>query len=275
MVNIKEITARYNLPPKKFFGQNFLVNPEVAAKTAALSLNGLDGGSCGVVEVGPGFGALTAELCKIYKKAAAIEIDTDFKQYYDEELCFNNLKIIFADFLKTDLKHLAEREFCGIDNVILCANLPYYITTAAVRKIIREPFSAVVLLVQKEAADKLCAEPGSAAYCETSILVSYFGSAKKMFDVPPSNFYPQPKINSSIVRIVPQRVCTPKNEELFFKIIAAAFNRRRKTLVNAVSSGLGLDKQKISEITEKITGNKNIRGEEIGVKTFSDISDLI
>ena len=282
MVEIKKILEKYNAQPKKSLGQNFLINPAVAEKTARLSLAGLNGGDCGVVEIGPGLGALTSELCKIYKKVVSVEIDRTFETHL-RALNYDKLELVFADFLKTDLEDLINRNFPdaqNIKNINICANLPYYITTPLILKIIRGPLGAftvgaVTVMVQKEAAGKLCAQAGSSDYCETSALVSYFGEAKKIFNVPPSDFYPQPKVLSSVVQIIPRRVCQPENELLFFRIIKAAFEQRRKTLANALSSNLGLNKQDVSDVVKKITGNENIRGEALDIKKFSDISDLI
>ena len=272
MLNVKEILEKYGALPKKSLGQNFLVNPAVAEKTARLSLCGSSGG---VIEIGPGLGALTLELCKIYRKVAAVEIDRAFEPRL-RGLGLDNLSLVFADFLKLSLRELIEREFAG-SPVNICANLPYYITTPVILKIIREPagLNAVTVMLQKEAADKLRAAPGSANYCETSALVSYFGEAKKLFDVPRSNFYPQPKVLSSVVQIIPRRVCAPENEPLLFKIIGAAFAQRRKTLVNAIASQLNLDKRETAKIVQKITGDENIRGESVSIQKFSEISDLI
>ena len=274
MIEIKKIISRYNLTPKKSFGQNFLINPEISKKTAELSLNGLNGDDCGVIEIGPGLGALTAELCKVYKKVAAVEIDETFEPHLNA-LEYDNLNIILTDFLKIDIKDLFMQKFTDIKNINICANLPYYITTPIILKIIRENFAAITVMVQKEAADKLCAKAGTAGYCETSALVSYFGKPEKLFHVPQTNFYPQPNILSTVVRIIPDKTCEPENEGLFFKIISAAFEQRRKTLVNAVSSILNLDKKNIAETVKKITGNENIRGEDLDIKKFCEISDLI
>jgi 16S rRNA (adenine1518-N6/adenine1519-N6)-dimethyltransferase len=276
MTEIKNFIRQNNLYPKRSLGQNFLVNPDISRKTAELSLNGLNGGDCGVIEIGPGLGALTGELCKIYKKVAAIEIDKAFAPHLNA-LAYNNLKIIFADFLKTDLKDLSMQEFAGIKNINICANLPYYITTPVVLKIIRENFQAVTVMVQKEAADKLCAKAGTASYCETSALVSYFGEAEKLFNVPRSDFYPQPNVLSSVVRLIKHKTCgsKPKNEDLFFKIISESFKHRRKTFINAVSPGLKLDRGKLSEIVKKTAGDENIRGEALDIKKFAAIADLI
>lgn len=275
ITEVKKILEKYGASPKKSFGQNFLINPEIPEKTANLSLNDLNGEECGVIEIGSGLGALTAELCRVYKKVVSVEIDKTFELHLRENLYYNNLKIIFADFLKTDLKDLFMQEFSDIKNINICANLPYYITTPIILKIIREPFGSITVMVQKEAADKLCAKAGTVDYCETSALVSYFGEAKKLFNVPRSNFYPQPNILSSVVQIIPRKICAPINEDLFFKIISAAFEQRRKTLINAISSGLNLNKGKIGEIVKEITGNENIRGEALDVKQFSHISNLI
>ena len=274
MIEIKKIIGKYNLSPKKSLGQNFLINPEISKRTAELSLNGLNGEDCGVIEIGPGFGALTGELCQTYKKVLAIEIDETFEPRL-RGLEYNNLELIFTDFLKTGLKDLLMLKFAGIKNINICANLPYYITTPVILKIIRESFGTVTVMVQKEAADKLCAKAGAGNYCETSALVGYFGEAEIAFNVPRSDFYPQPNVLSAVVQIIPRKICEPQNESLFFKIISSAFGQRRKTLVNAISSGLNLNKQYISEIVKKVTGDENIRGEALDIKKFADISDLI
>jgi 16S rRNA (adenine1518-N6/adenine1519-N6)-dimethyltransferase len=193
------------------------------------------------------------------------------------------LKIIFDDILKIDLRTLIAQEFTELEKISVCANLPYYITTPVILKLIKcgVKFDGITVMIQKEAADKLCSKAGEENYNATAAIISSYGKAKKMFNVPKSNFYPPPKVLSSVVKITPcdTPAVNPKNKELMFKVIDAAFEQRRKTLVNALISGLNLnsktDKFKIIEIAEKITGNKNIRGEELDIKMFADISDLI
>jgi len=279
-IQIQKILEKYNKNPKKSLGQNFLTNQNTLKKTAETSLNGFSGQSCGVLEIGPGTGGLTACLCDLYKKVVAVELDLDFEPILGETLGgFGNVKTIFGDILKVNLDELVASEFAGCERVNVCANLPYYITTPVVLKLVKSgvSFGGLTLMVQKEAADKLCSAPGGQNYNATAALLGYYGAAKKMFVVPGSDFYPPPKVQSAVVNIAPHTfpAATPKSEGLMYRVIEAAFGKRRKTLVNALSSGLNADKQKISEIVGLITGNGNIRGEDLGIKAFSDISDLI
>ena len=257
-----------------------MTNPEILKKTAEISLGGYEGQSCGAIEIGPGTGALTAVLCGLYKKVVAIELDTGFKALLEEELGgFGNVKLVFEDILKTDLDALIKKEFFGCDKVNICANMPYYITTPIVLKLVKSASkpSNITVMVQKEAADKLCSGAGGKPCNAAAAAVSYYGTAKKMFDVPKSDFYPCPKVLSTVVNIAPHKnpAALPKDEALMYKVIEAAFGKRRKTLANALSSALGVDKQKASEIAAFVTGNKDIRGEQLDIKAFSDISDLI
>ena len=276
LIQIKQIFEKYNKFPKKSLGQNFLINPEIPKKTAEIN----SGENSGVIEIGPGLGALTCELCRLYKKVVAVEIDKSFEPILNEILGgFDNIKIIFDDILKVDLKDLIEREFQGFDKIYVCANLPYYITTPVILKLIKNSvkLNGITAMIQKEAADKLCSKAGEDNYNATAAVINYYGKAKKIFNVPKSSFYPQPNVLSTVVNIIPHEkpAANPKDEDLMYKIIDAAFEQRRKTLVNALVSGLGLEKEKIAEIVKKIAGNENIRGEELDIKAFADISDLI
>jgi len=277
---IKEILEKYNKSPKKSLGQNFLINPEIPQKTAGIGVDKNNGQTFGVIEIGPGIGALTRELCGLYKKVTAIEIDRTFEPILSETLSdFENLKIIFDDILKINLSDLVEKEFAGLEKINVCANLPYYITTPILLKLIKSEykFNNITVMIQKEAADKLCSKAGEENYNATSAIISYYGTAKKIFNVPKSSFYPAPNVLSTVVGITPHEIpaACPKNEDYMFKVIDAAFEQRRKTLVNALVSGLNLGKEKVTETVKKITGNENIRGEELDIKSFSDISDLL
>ena len=276
LIQIKKILEKYKKNPKKSLGQNFLINPEMLKKTAELCSGG------GVLEIGPGTGALTVELCRLYKKVVAVEIDKTFEPILSENLKdFNNLKIIYGDILKIDLCDLITKEFVGFDKINVCANLPYYITTPVILKLIKSDikFNSITVMLQKEAADKLCSKAGDKNYNATAAVINYYGEAKKIFNVPKSDFYPQPNVLSTVVKITPHDIpiASPKSEKLLYKIIDAAFEQRRKTLANALSSGLNIntEKEKIIAIIKKIAGNENIRGEELDIKAFSDISDLI
>jgi len=293
LFQIKKILEKYNKFPKKSLGQNFLINPEIPKKTAEISRGGVCPSvqeenqsvkeeNTGVIEIGPGIGALTSELCKIYKKVVAIEIDKTFEPILSEALNgFDNLKIFFDDIMEIDLQKLVEQEFSEFAIINVCANLPYYITTPVILKLVKSRinFDNITVMIQKEAADKLCSAAGEENYNATATIIGYYGEAKKIFNVSKSNFYPPPKVLSTVVNITRHktRIIKPKSEDLMYKVIEAAFEQRRKTLVNALSSGLKLDKEKIADIVKKVAGEKNvnIRGEELDIKAFSDISDLL
>ena len=283
---IKKILEKYNKIPKKSLGQNFLTEPGIAKKIAELCNSSAENEDAGVIEIGPGLGILTSELCSLYKKVVAVEIDKTFGPILNENLNnFDNLNIIFDDILKIDLQELIKNKFSGLDKIYICANLPYYITTPVILKLIKSDikFSGITLMLQKEAADKLCSKPGDESYNATSVIISYYGVAKKTFNVAKSNFYPSPHVLSTVIKITPHEipVANPKNIDFMFKVIEAAFGQRRKTLVNALSSGLNIDKQTVGATLAVALANKNIaapetiRGEELDVKSFSDISDLI
>ena len=281
---IIKILEKYNKTPKKSLGQNFLINPETLKKTAEISIGGVlpTSENMGVIEIGPGIGVLTAELCALYKKVLAVEIDRTFEPILNETLeDYDNLKIIFDDILKVDLHKIIDEEFAGFERINICANLPYYITTPIILKLIKSKikFGNITIMIQKEAADKLCSKAGDENYCATSAIVSYYGEAKKIHNVAKSNFYPPPNVLSTVVTINPYAVplANPVNIDLMYKVIESAFSQRRKTLVNALASGLCIDKEKIIDIVKKVSGedNENIRGEELDIKAFSDISDLV
>ncbi|MCL2775266.1 MAG: 16S rRNA (adenine(1518)-N(6)/adenine(1519)-N(6))-dimethyltransferase RsmA [Oscillospiraceae bacterium] len=280
LIQIKEILEKYNKIPKRSLGQNFLINPEIAKKTAEICMGGVFPPVDGVLEIGPGIGALTVELCRLYKKVAAVEIDRTFEPILNDIMAnYSNLNIIFDDILRVDLHNLVKNEFSECEKIYVCANLPYYITTPVILKLLKSGvrFNGITVMVQKEAADRLCSKAGEANYNATATVINYYGEAKKMFNVPKLDFYPAPKILSTVVRIIPHNapIANPKSEGLMYKIIDAAFEQRRKTLVNALVNSMNLDKEKVINIVKKITGNESIRGEELNVRMFADISDLI
>jgi len=274
LIQNKKILEKYNKSPKKSLGQNFLINPDILKKTSLIC-----GGDC-VLEIGPGTGALTRELCELYKKVVAVEIDKSFEPILNDTVGeFDNLKIIFDDILKIDLQDIIKHEFSGFDKISVCANLPYYITTPIMLKLIKSGinFDGITVMIQKEAADKFCSKAGDKNYNATAAIISYYGEVKKMFNVPKSSFEPQPNVLSTVVKITPYQtpLVNPKDKDLMFKVIDAAFEQRRKTLANALAPGLNLEKEEILNVVKKITGDINIRGEELDIKAFSDISDLI
>ena len=279
---IKRLLNKYNTGTKKNLGQNFLIFPSIPKKIALASKNTAEDDT-GVIEIGAGIGALSQELCRLYKKVVAIELDRTLEPILTEVFeNTNNFKVVFADILKTDLKNLTETEFSGYKQINICANLPYYITTPVIAHLLESgiKFNTITVMVQKEVAGRLCAKPGGEDYGSITLLINYYGEIKKLFNVSPANFYPSPKVTSSVIQIIPYDTprVIPKDEQMLFKIIRAAFEQRRKTLVNALLSAFSgdeINKTCIADIIEKITGNVNIRGEMLSLEEFAEISDLL
>ena len=288
---IKKLLHRHDMGTKKSLGQNFLISPAVPKKIAAASQNPpakieieAEDEDAGVIEIGAGVGALSQELCKLYKKVVAVELDRKLEPVLDEIFGgTENFKVVYSDILKVDLKDLVDREFSEYKQLNVCANLPYYITTPVIVYLLESgvKFNAITIMIQKEVAARLCAKPGGENYGSITLFVNYYGEIKKLFDVPASNFYPPPKVTSSVVRIIPYEVprVTPKDEAILFKIIRAGFEQRRKTLVNALSSAFSDDynisKSQIAAIIEEVTGDVNIRGETLSIESFTAIADLL
>jgi 16S rRNA (adenine1518-N6/adenine1519-N6)-dimethyltransferase len=273
---VKELMEKHGIKFQKKFGQNFLVNPEVPYRIAEES--GAHGDAC-ILEIGPGIGTLTQELCEIAKKVVAVEIDTGLIPVLAETLAeYDNVEIINSDIMKTDVKALFEEKF-GDDDVYVCANLPYYITTPILMLLLesRLPFKKMTFMVQKEVADRLCATPKDSDYGAVTASVNYYGSVKKLFNVSAGNFMPAPKVDSAVIQITlyekpPVEVA---DEKQFFSLIKAAFEQRRKTLVNALNGKVGISKDQISLAISNIGLDVNIRGERLGIEDFAKLSDEI
>ena len=227
---IKALLARHGFHFSKALGQNFIVNPSVCPRMADES--GIDSES-GVIEIGAGIGVLTAELAKRAKKVVCIELDSKLLPILDETLAdFDNIEIINADVLKTDLAALIDEKFSGMP-VYVCANLPYYITSPVIMTLLesRLPLKAVTVMVQREAAQRLCAPVGSRLSGAVTVAVDYYAEARKLFDVSAGSFMPAPKVDSSVIRldIREKPGIEVSDEKLFFSMVHAAFSQRRKT----------------------------------------------
>ena len=274
--NIKQIMSVFGIKFHKEFGQNFLTNKMVVEDIAEYCC---DGKSNTILEIGPGIGTLTVELAERYENVISLEIDKGLIPVLSYTLDeYNNVKVINEDVMKTDLETLLAPYFEG--GVSVCANLPYYITTPILMKLLesRLPFDYITIMIQSEVADRLCAKAGSKDCGAITAVLSYYGEAEKLFTVNADNFMPPPKVNSSVVRIklYKDKPYKPKNEEIFFKVIKAAFEQRRKTLLNALSCGFPeISKEKLAEIIEKAGHRPDIRGEKLDVKMFCELSDLI
>ena len=273
---IKALLARHGFHFSKAKGQNFLTQSWVPQNIVLES--GVDE-TCGVLEVGPGIGPLTQQLCRYAKKVVAVEVDRTLQPVLAETMAGNeNLEIIFGDILKTDIAKLVREEFSGLCP-IACANLPYYITTPVLAALLESrAFEAVTVMVQKEVAQRICAEPGTAAYSAFSIYVQYHAKAEILFDVPADCFVPRPKVDSAVLKLVPldKPAVETKDEKLFFSLVRAAFNMRRKTLVNALGPVLGssMSKEEITALVEAAGLDARVRGERLSLVEYAKLADL-
>ena len=275
--------SEFGTGTKKSFGQNFLINPEVPFNIAeeSYSYHKLKNpNTCnGVIEIGPGIGSLTYELASRYERVVAIEIDKALIPILDKTLGdFDNINIINDDFLKLDTVKLIEDSFGNIP-VSVCANLPYYITTPIIMKLLEEgngKLSSITVMVQKEVANRLCASERDKDYGAITASINYYGTVKKLFDVGPDNFLPPPKVTSSVVRI--ELYDTPKyqvkSEKMLFDVIQGAFIQRRKTMLNSLSSHFSfISKERIGEIILELGFDIAIRGERLSIGDFCRLAD--
>lgn len=272
---IKEVLSRHGFHFSKSLGQNFLTAQWVPERIAAEC--GVDKNSC-ALEVGPGMGCLTNELSKQAEKVVAIELDRALFPVLEETLAdCPNVEVVHGDVLKTDLSAICKEKF-GDKKVYACANLPYYITTPAISALLdSKMFSGITVMVQKEVAKRICAKAGSSDYSAFSIYVQYYADAKILFDVPAGCFVPQPKVDSAVIRLNPLNTpsVSVKNEKLFFAIVRAAFNQRRKTLVNAISPAFGgkLEKADILSLMKTCNLDERIRGEKLTLEEYAALAD--
>ena len=276
MQQIRELLSRYGFHFSKAKGQNFLNQRWVPERIAAES--GVDA-SCGVLEIGPGFGSLTQALCARAGKVVALEVDTSLAPVLAETMAdFDNLELRFTDALKADLPALVQEQFAGL-RPLACANLPYYITSPVLTKLLESRcFDAITVMVQKEVAQRICARAGAPDYSAFSILCQYHAEPELLFDVPASCFVPQPKVTSAVVRLV-RRTAPPAaidSEALFFRTVRASFAMRRKTLLNGLAAGFPqLPKARLAELLAEAGLAPNVRGETLDIPAFAALSNRI
>ena len=269
---IRTLCEKYDFALSKGFGQNFIINPGIPQKIVDVS--GVDK-RYGVIEIGPGIGVLTEQLCKRADKVVSIEVDKRLPPILAETMAeYENFKLVLEDVLKVDLRTLLAEEF-GDKPVAVCANLPYYITSPIVMKLLgdRLPIESLTVMVQKEAADRLAAAPGTRASSAISCAVSYYATSKMMFTAAPGSFYPAPKVTSAVVRmeIRPTPAVQVEDEEGYFALVRAAFGQRRKTAANAIASGLGLPKDKVIAAIEAAGFDARIRPEALTLEDFAAV----
>ena len=245
---VKDILSRHGFSFSKGLGQNFIINPDICPKIAEM---GNAGEGFGVLEIGTGIGVLTAELAKRADKVAAVEIDTRLLPILEETLAdFSNVKIFNEDVMKCDLHKIIREEFAGL-HAAVCANLPYYITSPVIMLLLesRLPVESITVMVQKEAAQRLCAKVGSRDAGAITVAVNYYGTAKQLFGVSRGSFMPAPNVDSAVIRIDPSaEPRLPEAEEkFFFRVVKSGFSQRRKTAANAISSQMRLPKDMVYE----------------------------
>ena len=273
---IRAVMEKNGFSFSKALGQNFLINPSVCPRMAEMS----GAADCaGAIEVGPGIGVLTYELSQVSKKVVTIELDKRLLPVLDETLAdCDNVKVINDDVMKIDLHRVIEEEFNG-EEVAVCANLPYYITSPVIMYLLesRIPIDAVTVMVQKEAAARLCAPVGSRDAGAVTVAVNYYADAKKLFDVSAGSFMPAPKVDSSVIRldIRPDPPVEISDEKFFFRVVKAAFGQRRKTASNSLSAGLGIPKDKINAAIEAAGLPASVRAESLGMENLARLSECI
>lgn len=273
---IKDILGRHGFTFSKSLGQNFLINPSVCPRMAEQS--GAKKG-VGVIEVGPGIGVLTCQLAERADRVVAIELDKRLLPVLDETLAeYDNIKIINDDILKIDLKKLIETELSGME-VVVCANLPYYITSPVIMKLLEDrlPINALTVMVQKEAAQRICAEVGSRQSGAVTVAVNYYAKPQILFGVSAGSFMPAPKVDSAVIRldILKEPCVQVEDEELFFKVVKAAFSQRRKTLPNSLSAGLQISKLTVTNALNRANVPVNYRAEQLTMEQLAKISNAI
>lgn len=274
---VRRLLDKHGFSFSKGLGQNFLINPSVCPKMAALC--GADE-KTGVLEIGPGIGVLTRELAQVAKRVVAVEIDTRLLPVLAETLSdFNNVSVVNADILKTDVAALIAENFADCTSVCVCANLPYYITSPIIMSLLEShlPVTAVTVMVQKEVAQRMCAPVGSRESGAVTVAVSYFSQPEMLFEVSRGSFMPAPNVDSAVLKLN-IRSSPPvalENEGFFFKFIRAAFCQRRKTLVNGVSSGLGVSKECVACAVREAGLSETVRAEALKMEQLAAVCDGI
>lgn len=271
---IKEILGKHGFTFSKGLGQNFLINPSVCPRMAEEC--GAKKG-VGVLEVGPGIGVLTHELCLRADKVVSVELDNRLPEVLEETLAeHSNFKLVSGDIMEIDVKKLIEDEFKGLD-VVVCANLPYYITSPIIMKFLEErfPIKSLTVMVQKEAADRLTAKVGSRESGAVTVSVAYYSTPEFLFNVSRGSFMPSPNVDSAVIKL--NISDTPnvlvKNEKDFRKVVKAGFSQRRKTLSNSLSSGLGITKQVANQLIQNAGLTPTIRAEKLTLEDFGKLTD--
>lgn len=273
---IRSLLDKSGFSFKKSLGQNFLIDPDVCPAMAAAACDK----DTGVIEIGPGIGVLTAELSKTAKRVVAVELDERLKKILPLTLAdCKNAEIIYGDIMKMNIKKLIAEKFSDCAKIAVCANLPYYITSPIVMGLLesRLPADNITVMVQKEAAERLCAEVGTRDAGAVSVAVSYYSEPEILFEVPRTCFMPSPKVDSAVIKlkIREKPPVSVNSEEHFFRLVKACFAQRRKTLVNTVSNTTGTEKEAIKKALESLGLPETVRSEQLSLNNLAELSNLI
>ncbi len=261
---------------KKSLGQNFLTNPMICPSMAEAAADK----DTGVIEIGLGVGVLTAELAEVAKRVVGIELDERLKPVLEKTLeDYNNLKLIFSDVLKLDLNKVIAENFADCKKIAVCANLPYYITSPIIMSLLESklPIDNITVMVQKEAADRLCAKIPSREVGAVTLAAAYYAEREILFKVPRSSFTPSPNVDSAVIqfKIRSSPEISTNNEKLLFRIIRGAFEHRRKTLVNSISSAGVVPKEKLILALDELGIKPTVRAEELTLEQFARLTDIL
>ncbi len=279
-IRTRAILEKYGFSFKKSLGQNFLIDTNVLNRIvdhAELKENS------GVIEIGPGIGALTEQLAKRAKKVVAFEIDQRLLPILNETLePYPHVKVIHSDILKANVNHVIEEEFEGFTDLMVVANLPYYVTTPIIMKLLEDqlPLRGIVVMLQKEVADRIAASPGTKEYGSLSIAIQYYTKAETVMTVPRTVFVPQPNVDSAIIRLTKREkpAAEVKNETFFFEVVRASFAQRRKTILNNLTNNLPRGKELKEQIEQALLQadiQPQRRGETLSIQEFARLSDKL
>ncbi|MDT9027781.1 MULTISPECIES: 16S rRNA (adenine(1518)-N(6)/adenine(1519)-N(6))-dimethyltransferase RsmA [Rossellomorea] len=279
-IRTKEILGKYGFSFKKSLGQNFLIDPNILrniTEYAGLSEN------TAAIEIGPGIGALTEHLARTSGKVVAFEIDQRLIPILDDTLSpYKNVKIINEDILEADVEAIINKEFEGFEDIMVVANLPYYVTTPIILKLLMErlPIRGICVMLQKEVGDRISAQPGTKAYGSLSIAIQYYTEAEMVMTVPKTVFMPQPNVDSAVIRLTKREKPPVEviSEDFFFTVTRSSFAQRRKTILNNLSSQLPQGKEKKDMILVALSAagiEPTRRGETLSIQEFGRLSDAL
>jgi 16S rRNA (adenine1518-N6/adenine1519-N6)-dimethyltransferase len=279
-IRTKEILNKYGFSFKKSLGQNFLIDPNILRNIVSHANLTKESGA---IEVGPGIGALTEHLARAAKKVVSFEIDQRLLPVLEDTLSsYDNVNIVHSDILKADIEKVIKEEMEGIKDIMVVANLPYYVTTPILLKLLNDrlPIRGFVVMMQKEVADRITAKPGTKEYGSLSIAIQYYVTAEVAMVVPKTVFMPQPNVDSAVIRLIKHDEPPVKvlDEDFLFKVTRASFAQRRKTILNNLQSGLPSGKEKkqlILDALEKVNVEPTRRGETLSIEEFGKLADAL